>query len=229
MQNRLKLLTAALLLLLAAAPHFARVCAQTHAALSVAQTPPPIVPQPTPYPATVVGDASPRAGWRRYQFGDNPAFSVVMPTQPEASAERTPSPGAPAMVVHLYTSTNDTGVYGAARLDGLPINIERSTEAERQGFFKNFAAGFVNGFQESLKKNNLNYELKLHEPRKVTAAGYEGFEQDLTVGPFRGRTQLVFVGKAAFCVMSIWNQDAPAADREAYFASFRLAGTPKSD
>jgi len=228
MKHKTKLLAAALLLF-AAASHFAGAGAQTPAAPPASRIPPPVAPQPTPYPATVVADASARAGWRRYQFGDSPAFSVVMPTQPESSAERTPSPGAPAMVVHLYISTNDGGVYGAARLDGLPINVERSTEAERRGFFQNFTGGFVNGFQDSLKQNKLDYELKLLDPKKVTAAGYAGFEQDFTVGPFSGRAQLVFAGKGAFCVMSIWNQTAPAADREAFFNSFRLAGAPKSD
>lgn len=228
MLNRLKLLTAALLLL-AAAPHFDEAGAQTPAAPPASQKLPPTMPQPTPYPATVVGDASERAGWRRYQFGDSPAFSVVMPAPPGARAERRTSPGGSAVVVHVYISTDDGGVYGAARLDGLPSNVERSTEAERQGFFQNFTAGFVKGFQESLKKNDLDYELKLLEPKKVTAAGRDAFEQDFNVGPFQGRSQFVFAGKAAFCVMSIWNQTVPAADREAYFSSFRLAGAPKTD
>jgi hypothetical protein len=190
-------------------------------------------PAPTPAAVTplaviqpkLVEDPSVRAGWRRYQFGDAPFFSVILPTAPEATAER--AGGSASAVAYLYISTTDSGIYVASRLDSIGLNIERETESERQKFFRTYIEGFARGFQESMKKENLDYELKLLEPRKVTAAGREAFQQDLTVGPFQGSAQLVFAGTGAFCVLSIWNARAPAADRDAFFHSFQLTGTPK--
>lgn len=212
------LLSASLLLLAAASSSVAR--AQT----TTSPPPRPAAPRPgpTPYPIAVVEDASAPAGWRRYRFGNAPTMSVVMPARPDASAQR--SGPAPNAVVHLYITASQKGVYGAARLDGLPINIERSTEAERQGFFETYVSGFARGFQQSLRSNNLEYELRLTGSKKVRAAGREAFEQEFTVGPFRGRAQLVFVGTGAFCVVSIWPPDTPAADYEAFFKSFRIGG-----
>lgn len=201
-------------------------CAATHA---TAQSRPgpvgPIArarPTPTPYPIVVVDDDSTRPGWRRYQFGTAPVFSVVMPERPQASAERTPS--APDAVVHLYITASEKGVYGASRLDGLPVNMEGVTEAQRETFFRNYVEGFANGFREGLRANNLNYELSLTAPKKVRAAGREAFEQGMTVGPFQGRAQLVFTGNSAFCITAIWTAETPAADYQAFFNSFRLTG-----
>ncbi|MCM3869245.1 MAG: hypothetical protein ND895_00935 [Pyrinomonadaceae bacterium] len=169
----------------------------------------------------VIEDPSVRAGWRRYQFGDDPAFSVILPSPPEAIAERTKGDS----VVYLYMSVTDTAVYGAARMTGLGVDMERAPETERQGYFRNFIEGFAKGFQESVKKNN--YELNLLDPKKAIAAGREAFQQDLTVGPYQGSAQLVFVGSGAFCVLSIWNPQSPPANGVTFFNSFQLTGTPK--
>jgi hypothetical protein len=217
MKTKRKLLRAALLTCLAMSS-IAPVRGQAPAATPAAVAPAIIQPK-------VIEDPSVRAGWRRYQFGDQPSFSVILPSAPEATAERAPGPV--AAVVYLYISTTDTGVYAASRLDGLGLNIERGSEVQRQTFFKTYIEGFAKGFQESMKKNNLNYELKLLEPKKVTAAGREAFQQDLNVGPFQGSAQLVFAGSGAFCVLSNWNSQAAAADRDAFFNSFQLIGTPK--
>jgi hypothetical protein len=124
-------------------------------------------------------------------------------------------------------SDKDNAVYGAVRLDGIGRNMERATEAERKTFFQSFIEGFVTSFQEGLKKDNLNYEMKLSDPKKVRAAGREAFQQELTVGPLQGSAQLVFVGSGAFCILSIWNPQTPAADHEAFFNSFQLGDIPK--
>jgi hypothetical protein len=218
MKREQKLLKGALLLCLPIA-YVATVRGQSPAATPAAVAPPAVI-QPK-----IIEDPTVRTGWRRYQFGDQPFFSVILPSAPEATAERAPGPA--AAVVHLYISSTNTGVYAASRLDGIGLSIERETETERQRFFRTYIEGFAKGFQASMKKENLNYEFKLLEPKKITVAGREAFQQDLTVGPFQGSAQLVFAGSGAFCVLSIWNPQAPAGDQEAFFRSFQLSGTPK--
>ncbi|HYN86688.1 MAG TPA: hypothetical protein VER32_15670 [Pyrinomonadaceae bacterium] len=177
-------------------------------------------PTPTPYPIVVVADASVRAGWQRYQFGASPAFSVAMPARPEANAERMPT--APDAVVHFYLTASERGVYGASRLDGLALDMDGVTEAQRESFFREYVTGFGEGFRQGLKASNLDYELSFKPSKKVRAAGREAFEQDMTVGPFQGRAQLVFAGHAAYCVVAVWTAETPAADYQAFFDSFRL-------
>ena len=170
----------------------------------------------------VIEDRSVLAGWQRYQFGVEPPFSVILPVAPDVTAERNAT-----ALVNTYLTNKGSAVYGASRLDGSGRIAENATEGERQMFFQNFIEGFATGFQESLKKDNLKYEMKLSDPRKVTAAGREAFQQDLTVGAFQGSAQIVFLRSGAFCVFSIWNPETPAADREAFFNSFQLGDIPK--
>jgi len=188
------------------------------------QTPAP-QPAATPIPARVVEDPKVPVGWRRYQFGDAPNFSVILPAVPEVSAER--APGVETAVVHLYITSNDNAVYAASRLQGLGINMETASEDVRASFFKNYVEGFSKGFHSSMVKNNINHELKMLTPTKVRAANRDAFQQDFTVGPFTGRAQLTFAGSGAFCIITVWNQRTPAVDRESFFNSFLLTGTPK--
>lgn len=194
-----------------------------------AQTTPIASPTPRqsvpPVAAKVIDDASVPSGWRRYQFGEAPNFSVIMPGQPEATAER--APGIETAIVNLYIATNDNAVYAASRLQGLGTNMEAISEEVRASFFKNYIEGFSRGFQSSMKENKLDYELKMLPPTKVKATNREAYQQDFTVGPFTGRAQLVFAGSAAFAVLTIWNQRTPTIDRETFFSSFQLTGTPK--
>lgn len=194
------------------------------AARSLAQSTDPKAPNLplVAIPAKAIEDALAPAGWRRYQFGDRPAFSVFLPAAPEVSASV-----AFDTTTNLYTTGNSSGVYIAARIDFVQANLEKASEASREKYFQEFFAGFAKGFQESVGKNNPTYELQLLNPKKVmTASGREGYQQDMTVGPFKGQAQLVFVGRSAFCVTSIWNQKTPAAETEAFFKSFKLTASP---
>jgi hypothetical protein len=169
-------------------------------------------------PAKAIEDALAPLGWRRYQFGDRPAFSVFLPSEPEVSASATSD-----TTTNLYITANSKGVYAAARIDFVQANLEKAPEPSRQKFFEEFFAGFAKGFQEVLVKNNPTYQLQLLNPKKVmTASGREGYQQEMAVGTFKGQAQLVFVGTAAFCVVSIWNPKTPAAETEAFFKSFKL-------
>lgn len=198
---------------------FAVACNATVRGQSPAATPAAV--KPTAIQPKVIEDPSVPAGWRRYQFGDEPAFSVILPGPPEATAEGMSGAG----VVYMYMSVTDTAIYAAVRLTGLGHDMERASETERQTYFRNFIEGFAKGFQESGKKND--FELKLLDTKKVTAAGREAFQQDLTAGPYQGSAQLVFAGSGAFCVLSFWNPQSPAANGVAFFNSFQLTSAPK--
>ena len=193
------------------------------AATSLGQAPVSKLPaQPVdPIPAKVVADISAPAGWQRYQFGERPQFSVILPAAPESSAERMPDS---TTIVNLYIApAAGTGIFAAARLDKIPADLEKAPESRREAFFKEYFAGFAKGFQESMAKNNLSFQLQLLDSQKVvTATGRGGFQQDMSVGPFKGRSQLVFVGTSAFCVLAIWNEKVPAATYETFFKSFQL-------
>lgn len=189
-----------------------------------AQTP-PAQPSVTPIPAQAINDPNVPTGWRRYQFGDAPLFSVILPAAPEVSAER--APGLPTAVVSLYIASNDNAIYGASRLEGLGLNMESVSQGARESFFKNYIEGFGRGFQSSMKQNNIDYELKMLPSTKVKAAGRDAFQQDFTVGPFTGRAQLTFAGSSAFCVLAVSSQRTPALDRESFLNSFQVTETPK--
>ncbi len=171
-------------------------------------------------PAKVVPDTSAPPGWQRYQFGDRPAFSAILPAVPEATAERAPNS---TSITSIYTATNTGGIYVVGRVDEISTDIDKAPEATREKFFKEFFAGFAEGFKEGLAKSNFNFQLQLLNPKKVmTATGREGFQQDMTIGPFKGQAQLVFAGRSALCVVAIWNASAPPAELEAFFKSFKI-------
>ncbi len=187
-----------------------------------AQAPPEKGTPIVPIAAKPLVDQSVPAGWRRYQLGERPEFSVILPSVPEASAEREPKSGS---IVNLYVSNNASGIYVASRLDGIPGDVQRADRQEM--FFKEYFAGFAKGFQQSMAANNLNFQLQLVDAKAITTAtGRQGFQQDLIVGPFKGRAQLVFVGTSSFCVISIWNENASTTDSQAFFNSFRVTTTP---
>ena len=196
------------------------------AGVTLAQSPSPKgkpAPPPVVTPAKAVADASAPAGWRRYQFGEHPAFSVILPSEPQASAERLPTDA----INNMYSSENANGIYLTARLDGFAVDMGKASPARQEEFFKEFFGGFAQGFQETLAKNNVNYQLQMLNAKRITTAtGREGYQQEMTVGPLKGQAQLVFLGTSGFCVLAIWNEKTPAGETQAFFNSFRLTGSP---
>lgn len=194
--------------------------------------PPPVAPPgarpaPTPYEPRAVADPSARPGWTRYQFGDSPAFSVLLPARPNASATSISSREDPNAVAHLFFADGASAVFGAQRMDGLTNDTERAAEAVRLSMFRNFVAGFADGFAEGLRKQGLDSKVEMGQPRKARIAGRDGFEQDFKYGPLDGRAQIVFAGHSMLCLMAVWSrEDGVAADREAFFQSFRIDPPP---
>lgn len=234
----MKILTAALI-----QPLLLLLCASQ----APAQTPPPPVPPtqsvsptptpppapratPTPHPLKVVPDPAARAGWTRYQFGDSPAFSLLLPARPSASALNVASREDPNAVAHLYLAEGASSIFGAQRVDGFAIDMDRAPEGAKQGLFDIFIKGFTDSFREEMRRGGLDFAVELRAPKRSKAAGREAFEQDFAYGPLDGRAQVVFAGRSAFAAIAVWAREAGlAGDRETFFQSFRLAPAPKPD
>lgn len=191
----------------------------TTAVAQQAAEPPVAKPGPTPIPAKPLVDQSVPAGWRRYELLADPAFSVIFPATPDAAVER----GEGGSVTYIYTATGANGVYVGAHFSGLG---DTNDPQRQETFFNSFVKGFVQGVQETLAKSNFNFQLQLTTAKKITIpSGQKGFQQDMTLGPFTGQAQIVFIGQTGFAIVSLWTEKSPQAESEAFFNSFRV--TPK--
>lgn len=231
MKTLTKTLTAAFVwsLLLLCASRGGAAAAQTPS--SPTPTPPPPIAsrvEPTPHPVRAIEDPAARAGWTRYQFGDAPAFSVLLPARPNANARSIASADAPNAVTHLYLAEGASTIYSAQRMDGLSTDMGRAPESARRGLFDIFIKGFTESFRDEMRRGGLDFELELRATKKVTAAGRDAFEQDFAYGPLDGRAQVVFAGRGVFSVVAVWSREqGAAADRETFFKSFRLGPAPR--
>lgn len=172
----------------------------------------------TPITARVLVDQSVPAGWQRYQMGERPSFSVIFPVAPQASAEKNALSGS---LTNIYLATDDNGVFVAARFSGIVGGTAGNERQER--FFKEFVTGFAEGMKESLATRNINAELKFTDSKKITtASGQTGFQQDMMLGPFKGRAQVAFVDTSGFAIVALWSATTPASAHEAFFNSFQL-------
>lgn len=184
----------------------------------VAQTPEQKTIPATPIPAKLLVDRSAPAGWNRYQMGEGPRFSAIFPVAPQESADKNPVSGG---TTYIYLATNENGVFVAARFSGIVGGTAGTERQER--FFKEFVTGFAQGMKESLATRNINAELQFTDSKKITtASGQSGFQQDMMLGPFKGRAQVAFVDTSGFAIVALWSATTPASVSEAFFNSFRL-------
>jgi hypothetical protein len=168
-------------------------------------------------PARPVADPAVKLGWQRYEIGSMPTFGVVLPSPPGVTFE-----SVQGQQVNTYVSTNASGVYAAARIDRLPLNLETAPEDARSKYFQSFFNGFARGFQKGLGPTVKDSLALLEVTQLMTATGRKGFQQRLTLGSMQGRSQMVFVGDSAFALVALWLPDAPASDYDSFFDSFRL-------
>lgn len=168
-------------------------------------------------PARPVEDPSVKGGWLRYEIGTTPALGVVLPSPPGVTVE-----SAQGQQINTYVSTSSSGVYAAVRIDRLPLNLETASEDARSRYFQSFFDGFARGFQKGLGPTVKDSLALLEVTQLTTATGRKGFQQRLTLGSMQGRSQMVFVGDSAFALVALWLPDAPAADYDSFFNSFRL-------
>jgi hypothetical protein len=176
----------------------------------------------TPLRMTVVTDASALPGWKRYQFGEPQLFSGVFPVEPQYQSEKFPVFQG-SLVTRLYMAPSATGVYGLNYIESPLAAVPGPTDAQTRAFFKSYMDGFIDGFKKGLEQKGFtNMETKSSAERKVQISGLDGFEQDLTIGPFEGRSQVVFIGRKVYAAIALWTQDNPAAERAAFFNSFQI-------
>lgn len=168
-------------------------------------------------PARPVEDPSVKVGWRRYEIGSTPTFAVALPSPPGVTVE-----SVRGQQVNNYVSTSTSGVYAAVRIDHVPINLETASEDARSRYFQSFFEGFARGFQKGLGPAVKDSLALLDVTQLTTAAGHKGFQQRLTLGSMQGRSQMVFVRDSAFALVALWLPNAPAADYDSFFGSFRL-------
>jgi hypothetical protein len=181
---------------------------------------PPAPPTPSPLPVKPVADKSAPAGWTRYEIGEPARLSLLLPSQPGASAERmNVAPGVTVMV-QTFLSPTDSGVYGAMYLDGLPaVKLDK---AFKQTLFESFVGGFARGFQKGLQASGRTGQLTILEQRATTMSGLTGYEQDFSFDTLKGRVRLVFDRGRAYAVVAFWNALSSNSERSTFFESLRV-------
>lgn len=184
--------------------------------------PAPTPSEITPLRMTVVEEPSALSGWRRYQFGDPMLFSGVLPTEPQYQSEKFPVAQG-SLVTRLYMAASASGVYGLNYIESPLATTPGQADAQNRTFFNNYMKGFIDGFKKGLEQRGFtDLETKTSPERQVRISGLDGFEQDLTVGPFAGRTQVVFIGRKVYAAVALWREDSPVNERTVFFNSFQI-------
>ena len=175
-----------------------------------------------PLRMVIVDEASALSGWKRYQFGDPQLFSAILPGAPQYQSEKFPV-NQGSLVTRLYMIPSTSGVYGLNYIESPLTTTPGQTDAQTRTFFNNYMKGFIDGFKKGLQQRGFtDLETKTSAERLVKISGFAGFEQDLTIGPFEGRTQVVFLGRRVYAAIALWNTDNPLSERTAFFNSFQI-------
>lgn len=181
---------------------------------------PPLAQQPSiPLPFKPVADTLAPAGWTRYEVGEPAVFSLILPAEPGASAERMKVVGL-TVTVRTYLSAVDSGVYGATYVEGLPTATQG--DDMRQSFFEAFMTSFIDGFEQGVKSRGVITSVKRLEQRATTASGLSGYEQDFSYDKALGRVRLVFGDGRAYAVLAVWNGLSSNSERSTFFESLKV-------
>jgi hypothetical protein len=185
-------------------------------------SPAPTPSEITPLRMTVVEEPSALSGWKHYQFGDPTLFSGILPAAPIYQSEKFPVPQG-SLVTRVYMAASASGVYGLNYIESPLTSAPGQIDAQTKTFFNNYMKGFIDGFKRGLEQKGFtDLETKTGPERKVRISGLDGFEQDLTIGPFEGRTQVVFIGRKVYAAVALWRPESPANERTAFFNSFQV-------
>jgi hypothetical protein len=164
-------------------------------------------------------DSSTPAGWKRYDFDKPLSFSLILPSEPE---RRKSAIAGGEETAHVYISKSDSGVYGVTYIDNLRAVASRSEESGNEFFFNMFVKDFAMKLQSVGQQKGDDWQFKVIDDKQITVNGFDGLERNFSIGDFRGRVQLVRAGQAGFCVVAIWEQTAPSAERDAFFKSVKI-------
>lgn len=172
---------------------------------------------------TGADDSSSPAGWKRYDFKEPLAFSMILPNKPEQRVSTLP---VETETSHLFISKGNSGVYGATYITDLPAVASRWESAGNNLFYELFIRDFAMKLENKGVEKSIDFEsqVRFTTDRQVTINGQEALERDFILGDFQGRTQLRRIGQAGFCVVAIWKQGTPLVERDAFFNSVKIAG-----
>lgn len=175
--------------------------------------------------ALPMSESSAPVGWKRYQLGEIPVFSLILPTEPVVGISVNKDTN---QSTRTYISKISAGVYGASYLNDLPFAASRATESGNEFFFDTFIKAFVLNGQNSVPESGVNLKFKMIGQRKIAIGNFEGLEQDFSVGKSLGRARLYRIGQRGLCFVAIWTENSPLVERTKFFDSVQIVTTINS-
>src|SRR5215207_5266205 len=135
--------------------------------------------------ARAVENVAAPQGWKRYeiQYVGGNVLRVVLPAPPEESSDKIPMGKLPPATQHIFTSSDDKGVYVVGYLEGIPAGLTADPGA-RASFFNGLWKGLAEGMSAELKKNGLASEVTAKPLRELRVSGQQAQVQDFNVGQF---------------------------------------------
>lgn len=131
-------------------------------------------------------------GWQIYNLGAKDGFRIALPKKPESESQEMKISGKTINVTYFTASSDDIFTVIADIYD-LPMDAARFTEENKLYLFKKVREGLVEGMKSELDKNGLKPEIKFYTQSSVKLNGLSGYEQDLQVGPIKGRARMLSV------------------------------------
>jgi hypothetical protein len=175
-----------------------------------------------PLRMTAVEDASAPSGWKRYQFGNPTLFSALLPGAPQYQSKKFPA-GQGSLSAHLYIIPSSTGVLGLNYIESSATAAPGNSETESRRFFNGYMKGFIESLKEGLKNKGVtDLETEVSVERRIKVSGHDGYEQDFSIGPFNGRSQVVFLGRNVYSAIAFWNKQSASNESGVFFKSFQI-------
>lgn len=162
-------------------------------------------------------------GWQIYNLGSKDTFKVAMPKKPEIESEEMKGVDKPIKITY-FTSSSDEVLTIIADIYDLPLNSDSLSEANKLDLFKKVREGLVAGMKSELDKNGVKTEIKFAVQKSVTLKGVSGYEQDLNVGPFKGRTRMLSVKDHIYIFFAMLLDDSQESLMSDFLDSFSYTG-----
>jgi hypothetical protein len=177
-------------------------------------------------PSRTVEDASAPAGWKKYEFGATPLFTILLPAEHESAAVQVPMGGSDTATTYVYVGQGDSGVFMTMYVEDMPLIAERLSEEWKQNFYAGLWRGMVEGMRSEMEKNGVLFKIESGELKKTKISGHDGREQEFTFGPLKGLTRMVLVGRRAYVALSMVQPEKPLTEHTAFFDSFAIYAKP---
>jgi hypothetical protein len=173
--------------------------------------------------ARAVENVAAPQGWKRYEihYVGGSVLSVVLPGQPEESNDKIPMGTLPPATQHIFTSSDDKGVYVVGYLEGLPAQVTGDPTV-RANFFDGLWKGFAEGLSAELKKNKLAFEVTAKPLRQLRVSGHQAQVQDFDVGKFPGSARAVRAGGHSYLVVYISLAETVTDEGTSFLDSFDI-------